>query len=144
MWSSQTWDGNCVLCIGRWVLNHCATREVHAKGLMSLCSSLLCKMLVRKCALWCTILFLHGVILQLGENISYCFKKVSWMFFWSLVKDTFYWFRNFVLWVKALANSNLNINIYLFWILFYYRLWDIDYSALCYTVGPCCKKSVEL
>ena len=34
------------------------------------------------------------------------------MSFWSLVKDIFYWFRNFEVWVKALANINLNINIF--------------------------------
>lgn len=28
------------------------------------------------------------------------------MYFWPLVKDTFYWFRNFELWAKALANIN--------------------------------------
>ena len=26
--SSQTRDQTCVPCIGRWILNHCATREV--------------------------------------------------------------------------------------------------------------------
>ena len=28
MGSSWTRDGTCVPCIGRWILNHCATREV--------------------------------------------------------------------------------------------------------------------
>ena len=42
--------------------------------------------------------------------------------------------------VSAVQQSDLVIHVYvLFPILFHFRLLqDIEYSSLCYTVGPCC------
>jgi len=37
------------------------------------------------------------------------------------------------------SDTYIYIHIYLPFFLFYYRLLqDIEYSSLCYTIGPCC------